>query len=34
MGRRTEVLNAHLFESIAERQALTITWLRIYELCS
>ena len=27
---RTEVLNAHLLESIAERQALTITWLRIY----
>ena len=27
---RTEVLNAHLFESIAELQALTITWLRIY----
>ena len=27
---RTEVLNAHLFESIAERQALTITWLRLY----
>ena len=27
---RTEVLNAHLFESIAELQALTDTWLRIY----
>ena len=27
---RTEALNAHLFESIAELQALTITWLRIY----
>ena len=27
---RTEVLNAHLFESIAELQALTMTWLRIY----
>ena len=27
---RTEVLNAHLFESIAELQALTIAWLRIY----
>ena len=27
---RTEALNAHLFESIAELQALTMTWLRIY----
>ena len=27
---RTEMLNAHLFESIAELQALTMTWLRIY----
>jgi putative transposase len=27
---RTEVLNAHLFESIAELRALTMTWLRIY----
>ena len=27
---RTEALNAHLFESIAELPALTITWLRIY----
>lgn len=27
---RTEVLNAHLFESTAELQALTDTWLRIY----
>ena len=27
---RTEVLNAHLFESIAELQALIMTWLRIY----
>ena len=27
---RTEVLNAHLFESIAELRALTIEWLRIY----
>ena len=27
---RTEVLNAHLFESIAELQALTRQWLRIY----
>ena len=27
---RTEVLNAHLFESIAELRALTDTWLRIY----
>ena len=27
---RTEVLNAHLFESIAELRALTTTWLRIY----
>ena len=27
---RTEVLNAHLFESIAELQPLTMTWLRIY----
>jgi putative transposase len=27
---RTEVLNAHLFESIAELQALTNAWLRIY----
>ena len=27
---RTEVLNAHLFESTAELQALTDAWLRIY----
>jgi putative transposase len=27
---RTEVLNAHLFESIAELRALTIQWLEIY----
>lgn len=27
---RTEVLNAHLFESTTELQALTDTWLRIY----
>ena len=27
---RTEVLNAHLFESLAELRALTDTWLRIY----
>jgi putative transposase len=27
---RTEVLNAHLFESIAELQALTRQWLRVY----
>jgi putative transposase len=27
---RTEVLNAHLFESIAELRAMTDTWLRIY----
>ncbi len=27
---RTEVLNAHLFESIAELKALTNAWLRIY----
>ena len=27
---RTEVLNAHLFESVAELQALSSTWLRIY----
>ena len=27
---RTEVLNAHLFESIAELRALTTTWLQIY----
>src|SRR4029078_2244136 len=27
---RTEVLNAHLFESIAELRALTIEWLRVY----
>jgi putative transposase len=27
---RTEVLNAHLFESITELRALTDTWLRIY----
>lgn len=27
---RTEVLNAHLFESIEELQTLTDTWLRIY----
>jgi putative transposase len=26
---RTEVLNAHLFESIAELQALTRQWLRV-----
>ena len=29
-GAIAEVLNAHLFESIAELQALTMTWLRIY----
>ena len=27
---RTEVLHAHLFESVAELRALTDTWLRIY----
>ena len=27
---RTEVLNAHLFESVAELRALTDSWLRIY----
>jgi putative transposase len=27
---RTEVLNAHLFESIAELRAITSAWLRIY----
>ena len=27
---RTEVLNAHLFESIAELRVLTDTWLRVY----
>ena len=27
---RTEVLNAHLFESIAELRAMTDTWLRLY----
>jgi putative transposase len=27
---RTEVLNAHLFESIAELKALTNAWLQIY----
>ena len=27
---RTEVLNAHLFESIAELRALTDAWLRVY----
>jgi len=27
---RTEVLNAHLFESLAELRALTSAWLRIY----
>jgi putative transposase len=27
---RTEVLNAHLFESIAELRALTDAWLHIY----
>ena len=27
---RTEVLNAHLFGSIAELRALTDAWLRIY----
>jgi putative transposase len=27
---RTEVLNAHLFESLEELRALTDTWLRIY----
>jgi putative transposase len=27
---RTEVLNAHLFESLEELQALTDTWLRVY----
>ena len=27
---RTEVLNAPLFESVAELQALSSTWLRIY----
>ena len=27
---RTEVLNAHLFESIAELRALTVAWLEVY----
>jgi len=27
---RTEVLNAHLFESIAELQAITDAWLQVY----
>jgi putative transposase len=27
---RTEVLNAHVFDSTTELQALTDTWLRIY----
>lgn len=27
---RTEVLNAHLFESLAELRAITEQWLRIY----
>ena len=27
---RTEVLNAHLFESITELRALTSAWLRVY----
>lgn len=27
---RTEVLNAHLFESLTELRAMTVTWLRIY----
>jgi putative transposase len=27
---RTEVLNAHLFESIAELRAMTNAWLRVY----
>src|SRR3954463_15714724 len=27
---RTEVLNAHLFESIAELRAITVAWLEIY----
>jgi putative transposase len=27
---RTELLNAHLFESVAELRALTDPWLRIY----
>ena len=27
---RTEVLNAHLFESIAELRALTDAWLEVY----
>ena len=27
---RTEVLNAHLFESIAELRVLTDAWLRVY----
>ena len=30
LGVRTEVLNAHLFESLAKLRALTDTWLRIY----
>ena len=30
MAGRTEVLNAHLFESLAELRAMTVTWLRIY----
>lgn len=29
---RTEVLNAHIFDSTTELQALTDTWLRIYNL--
>jgi putative transposase len=27
---RTEVLNAHLFESIAELRVITDAWLRVY----
>ena len=27
---RTEVLNAHLFESVAELQAITDAWLDVY----
>jgi len=27
---RTEVLNAHLFESVADLQAITDAWLRVY----